>query len=146
MCIYSHRFSHHPPPPSSHTQRNSRLHAGSFIPTARTGQLATSLVGILTRLRASLSRDVHGCRLMLCVCVICICSHSVLVLMLYLFSKSCHLKDIDVAYFTHLKQNSMTEVTERKKEQWMKTRHPSRGKEFNAMLLPPPLLPLNLYK
>ena len=116
--IYSYMFSPPPPHPAKFWVR-----AGPFIPTARTGQLATSLVRILNRLQASLSRDVYGRGLMLCVYMyVCICSHAVLVLMLYLFSKPCHLKDIDVAYCTRLKQDGMTEVTERKKERWIKTR------------------------
>lgn len=115
------------------------VRAGPFIPTARTGQLATLLVGILTRLQASLSRDVHGRGLMLWVFLyVCICSHAVLVLMLYLFSKPCYLKDIDVAYFTRLKQDSMTEVTERKKERWMKTRPSIEGRRIQCGAPPPP--------
>jgi hypothetical protein len=36
--------------------------------------------------------------------------------MLYLFPKPCHLKARDVTYFTRLKEDSMAEVNERKKE------------------------------
>jgi hypothetical protein len=52
--------------------------------------------------------------------------------MLYLFSKPCHLKDVDVAYFTRLKQDNMREVTERKKERWMKTRLSIEGRRIQC--------------